>query len=447
MTAPGYPTRSARLFQAALLALLIAGILPQPALADDPPPVTVPTPTVPAPTPDTAPKPVPTPAPRYRPTPTRTYSPPKYTPAQSYPTAPQPARSTVQKPVATSPKGATTPKRHPVVPIVPIRAKSVPTRARAKFRPAASERVPTPVRQTVVPPRDKKGGGGGAQWVLLLLLALVAAAALIIAGRSRHLRPYLSRLTSLVRNLLESAEPARLSVARVVRQATTADARRLIPRDLLARVTPRLRERASPARQLFARLLPKVSPANTGRLVPQGALRRVESRLHRQALAPANDKAVPLEICEPAPEVIVAPVPQPAVARLEPIATVEAFPEPEFAATILSPAPSPKVAERAEPALPTEEICEIAVWRGYRKSCFYARLDVAARGEDEGSAVAESTPFRYSGNGTLEQTEAAEAAHRTLVEELMTQGWEPCESAGSWYAARFSRPLVAWAGR
>jgi hypothetical protein len=105
----------------------------------------------------------------------------------------------------------------------------------------------------------------------------------------------------------------------------------------------------------------------------------------------------------------------------------------------VSPLPQP-----ARPAAPpTEELCEITVWRGYTRSRFYARLDVAARLDEEGCAVADSTPFRFTGNGTLEQTEAAEAAHRALIEELVAHGWEPCDSGGPWYAARFSRPLVA----
>jgi hypothetical protein len=172
-------------------------------------------------------------------------------------------------------------------------------------------------------------------------------------------------------------------------------------------------------------------------------LRHLVSKLQPQ-LTVAHHAAALAETRRPGQEVAaVAPMPQPAVARLEPVLAVEAFQEPELAATILSPPPSPRVAEITAPAPPTEELCEITLWRGYTKTRFYARLDVAARDEDEGSAVGESPPFRYSGNGTLEQTEAAEAAYRALIEELVGQGWEPCESAGPWYAARFSRPLVA----
>ena len=392
----------------ALLALLLAGVLPRPALGDDPPPITVPTPTVPAPTPDTAPKPAP--APRYRPTPTRptptrTYAPPKYTPAPSYPIVRHPARPAVRKPVATA-KRPTTPKKHPVVPIVPIRQQSTRTRDRETFRPGAPARAPVQIKHPVAP---KSSRGSPLTWLLPLAIALLVGAALAVAGRSRRVRAHLPQLTPQVRRLLALAEPARPRIARALR-FIAASPRRLLPPELAAR---------APAR------LPHVSFDSLRHTIEQRAAAVVESRRPTEGAA------------------AVVRMPQPAVARLEPVATVEARPEPEFAAAILSPPPPSTVAEITAPAPPTDELCEIALWRGYTKTRFYARLDVSARAEDEGSAVAESPAFRFSGNGTPAQTEAAEDAHRALVDELMTRGWEPCESTGPWYADRFSRPLVA----
>jgi hypothetical protein len=218
--------------------------------------------------------------------------------------------------------------------------------------------------------------------------------ALVIASRSRRARSYLSRL-------LSHGGPPRAPVRR-------------------------LAEGLEVARERVAELLPDVSAAHAQRLIPQGALGRVEARLHHRAIA----------------EIAAAPVPLPAVASLEPVARLEALPEPE-AAPLIPPTPPSPEEEPAAPAPPTEELCEIRVWRGYTRSRFYARLEVAARHDAEGCAVAESTPFRFTGNGTLEQTEAAEAAHRALIEELVALGWEPLDSRGPWYAARLGRALVA----
>jgi hypothetical protein len=87
---------------------------------------------------------------------------------------------------------------------------------------------------------------------------------------------------------------------------------------------------------------------------------------------------------------------------------------------------------------PTEELCEILVWRGYAKARFYARLDVD---DTDDFAVAESPTFRFHGNGTPEDTRAARDAHRALVEKLLAKGWEQDDASGPWYAARFRRPL------
>jgi hypothetical protein len=90
----------------------------------------------------------------------------------------------------------------------------------------------------------------------------------------------------------------------------------------------------------------------------------------------------------------------------------------------------------------TEEICEIAVWRGYAKSVFYGRLDASVVPEGTELAVAESPPFRFRGNGEPDRTEAAEAAYNALVERLVADGWELDASGNAWYASRFRRPLT-----
>jgi hypothetical protein len=116
------------------------------------------------------------------------------------------------------------------------------------------------------------------------------------------------------------------------------------------------------------------------------------------------------------------------------------MPEPEVEAPtdVIEPEPAPVVPDAITEPEPTEEMCEILVWRGYTKARFYARLDVD---ETDEFAVAESPSFRFHGNGTPDDTEAARAAHRALVEKLRAKGWEPDEASGPWYAARFRRPL------
>jgi hypothetical protein len=88
----------------------------------------------------------------------------------------------------------------------------------------------------------------------------------------------------------------------------------------------------------------------------------------------------------------------------------------------------------------TEEYCEIALWRGYTKSRFFARLEIF---EDEDDiAVAESPSFRSAGNGVPDRTEAAEAAHSALIRRLLEDGWLLEDVAEPWYASRLWRPLA-----
>jgi hypothetical protein len=93
-------------------------------------------------------------------------------------------------------------------------------------------------------------------------------------------------------------------------------------------------------------------------------------------------------------------------------------------------------------APPQPERCEIALWRGYAKARFFAKLTTGSG--EYAYAVAESRPFRTRRNGTVEQTERTEAAHRSLVEFLRSEGWEQADHPdGAWYASRFERPVAA----
>ncbi len=289
MTGMRVHRRRPLLCAAALLAALLLVLAPQSALADDPPPITVPTPAVPAPTPDTAPKRAPSPTPRYSPPATRSYAPPQYTPTPSRPVFSQPLSTAIRKAVTSRPKRTARPSKHRVVPIVPIRTKSAPTYARARFRPAASNRAPVRVRQRLV----RSGNQSDVlAWIVPLALILAVGTALVIPARSRRARTYLPRLVAY----------------------------RVPPHVHLRR----LGQSVAAARERVAKLLPDVGAANAQRLIPQGVSGRIEARLHRQALA----------------EFVAAPVPLPAVASLEPVASLEALPEPELAPLILSTPPS-----------------------------------------------------------------------------------------------------------
>ena len=100
--------------------------------------------------------------------------------------------------------------------------------------------------------------------------------------------------------------------------------------------------------------------------------------------------------------------------------------------------PQEEQAPQEEPQ-PVEEFCEIALWRGYAKSRFYARL-----GAGDGAyeiAVAESPPFRLRANATPEESNGAAASHRALVEALIEDGWETVGAPNPWYASKFRRAL------
>jgi hypothetical protein len=114
----------------------------------------------------------------------------------------------------------------------------------------------------------------------------------------------------------------------------------------------------------------------------------------------------------------------------------EPEPVPEVVAEVLEePEPEPVVQEvEAEPVFDTST-CNIAVWRGYRKAMFYAQsLD-----GDETVALAESPTFKYSGNGTPDQTEAAAQAYQALVELLREEGWRTVDEGPAWFEQTLTR--------
>jgi hypothetical protein len=88
------------------------------------------------------------------------------------------------------------------------------------------------------------------------------------------------------------------------------------------------------------------------------------------------------------------------------------------------------------PASVDTTICRIAVWRGYRKSTFYAQA-FDTRGDEV--ALAESPSFRWRGNGTPEKTEAAARAHSALLQLLRDTGWEPTRNGASWFDLTLTR--------
>jgi hypothetical protein len=54
--------------------------------------------------------------------------------------------------------------------------------------------------------------------------------------------------------------------------------------------------------------------------------------------------------------------------------------------------------------------------------------------------LAQSPPFAPPSNGQIERTDAAVAAHGTLLADLEPHGWSACDSLDAWYATILRRP-------
>jgi hypothetical protein len=225
------------------------------------------------------------------------------------------------------------------------------------------------------------------KWGLLLVLgSIMMATSLIVATRNRG-------LGSAMRGYRGAARPMGASPGR--RQRLRGRVREVVPDEVLPRELARRQPIPLPAAS---------SDRNTEEL-PAALGARVE-----------------------AATAAVAPIP---VATAE----VQTVPRTAVPATV-------RPAENEALDIATDEFCEIAVWHGYAKSRFYARLDVPVSPDEAAFAVAESHPFRFRGNGIPDRTEASEAAYDALVKKLVAKGWEFDASGDGWYASRFRRPLT-----
>lgn len=114
-------------------------------------------------------------------------------------------------------------------------------------------------------------------------------------------------------------------------------------------------------------------------------------------------------------------------------------PDPREAATHMPAVTAPPAVE-ARPPAPDTLTCQIAYWRGYRKSAFYARAF-----DEEGYevAVAESPLFKTQGKGTPDRTEDAVAAHKALLAQLSSDGWELQGGGDTWFGKTLRRRLSA----
>ncbi len=90
-------------------------------------------------------------------------------------------------------------------------------------------------------------------------------------------------------------------------------------------------------------------------------------------------------------------------------------------------------APRHEPAV---ETCEIVLWRGYVKAGFVA---VPYGGPGKAAEPPASRLFRSRERSPAPEG-AALAAHESLVEQLLRDGWEPVGNGSSWYSRTFRRP-------
>ena len=82
------------------------------------------------------------------------------------------------------------------------------------------------------------------------------------------------------------------------------------------------------------------------------------------------------------------------------------------------------------------ETCEIAWWRGFIMSEFYA---IAIRQDGTVTQIYRSPSFRWRRNQPPPERRSALAARDTLVERLLLDKWETVGRGPHWYAVRFRR--------
>jgi hypothetical protein len=218
------------------------------------------------------------------------------------------------------------------------------------------------------------------------------------------------------------------------------------------------------ARETIREVVPEViSPAEQERFLIQlpaaGKLPGIQSQAADEVKAPLNQR-------DPAVEQVAAVSRQPTEAKAAAQPLPSERPERPGTATVPVPSPSrfrpgaPRPTQASRPTAPKppvgktpvapeqhmvrtgsapatdRESCEIALWRGYRKANLYARVL-----DDSGKplALAESPSFRARGNGTLERTEEAVAAHKALCRQLEGVGWKHVGRRESWYSAVYER--------
>jgi hypothetical protein len=170
-------------------------------------------------------------------------------------------------------------------------------------------------------------------------------------------------------------------------------------------------------------------------VAPVAPLQRWSLPIRRPLRAHPNAPVAP----EPVPPPTVVPTQEPAP------------PAPPAAATERAPAAGDEAREPVEPegevgvaakqeqepetrdSLPLDDqalTCTIAVWHGYVKSRFYARVCTP---DGETHTVAESPTFRRRGD-VPEQLPDAVKAHEALLDRLGADGWRPVGNLGAWYA-------------
>jgi hypothetical protein len=123
---------------------------------------------------------------------------------------------------------------------------------------------------------------------------------------------------------------------------------------------------------------------------------------------------------------------QPLLAAEEPVAREEEL------------APVPALGEEAPPdSAPVPEVvvvdpdeCEIALWQGYTRSQFYARV-VDDGGEE--LTLGESPAFRLGSASGGDPDPAVVAAHEELLRRLRADGWKVTGANGDWYSLRLRR--------